>query len=326
MPRLFLGGYKIKTVTKTKVLGYWLTQDMKTRTNTDAILEKARTQMWRIWRLLKLKANPAQMLTVLQRYIMPHLELSAPMWHFLITQEESKDLEDVLRMALKAIFGDQYGSYTQALRKAGMTTLRLRREKLTKKFAIESYSHDKFKEWYKRIDENTVRKATRLAKNPDLVTPATPNHKMLENSAIPQFIKIINANKEYIREKLARRFTCLECPEQTHRSETGAVLWTSNNKFKTKKEFIKHLELKHKLTKLSCMECGETLDSKPALEEHNRVIHGKRKHCQICDIKTETEELLTNHLRTHPMCVTCTECQITLATRSVLRQHMYAHH
>jgi transcription elongation factor Elf1 len=219
-------------------------------------------------------------------------------------------------MALKAIFGDQYGSYPQALRKAGMTTLTERRAKLTKKFAIESYSHDKFKEWYKREDENTVRRATRLATNPNLVKPATPNNERLGHSAIPKFIEIINENRDAIRAQLDRRYTCLECP----------VTKDSKNRFNTKKEYIKHLELKHKLAKLSCMECGETLQSKPALDEHIEVLHAPRKQCQICEIKTGTVELLKDHLRTHPMSVTCTECSITLANRPTLRQHMYKHH
>jgi DNA-directed RNA polymerase subunit M/transcription elongation factor TFIIS len=315
-PRLFLGGFKIKTVPQTKILGYWLTDDMKTRTNTDAIIAKAKTQMWRIWRLKKLEANPAQMLTVLQRYILPHLELSAPMWHFLITKTESKELEDVLKMAVQAILGEKYGTYPAARKKLGMTTLTDRRVKLTKKFAIESYSHHKFGAWYKRVDENQARKATRLAQNPNLVMPARTNDWRLERSAIPQFIHIINENRDQIRADLARMYTCSECP----------VTADSTNRFKSRKEFIKHRELKHKLSKFNCFTCEMTLPSKPALNEHINALHAPKTTCQICRVKADTEELMAKHLRTHPFRVDCTHCGTTLANWPTLRQHMYKHH
>ena len=58
--------------------------------------EKANKQMWRLRRLDDLGARKEQMIVIIQRYIIPHLELSAPFWHYMITKEETAWLETVI--------------------------------------------------------------------------------------------------------------------------------------------------------------------------------------------------------------------------------------
>jgi len=173
------------------------------------MVAKANNQVWRLRQMAQYEARPEQMIVIVQRYIMPHLELSAPMWHFMITVKESNMIEDVIKDSLRIIYGERYGGYHSALKRAGMIRMDERRAKLTKKFAIKTYSHEKFKEWYVRIDQKEQR--TRGDMNPNLVKPSLPNTERLRDSAIPKFIEIINNNRDQIRADLLRRVECRRC-------------------------------------------------------------------------------------------------------------------
>ena len=57
---------------------------------------------------------------------MPHLELSAPFWHYAITKQEATQIEVVIRNALQTVFGEHYGCYKSALKRAGMIKMETR--------------------------------------------------------------------------------------------------------------------------------------------------------------------------------------------------------
>ena len=316
-PRLFLGETRVRTVTKTKILGYIMTSDMKTTENTKHMIKKANAQMWRLRRLADLDTDRNLMIVVVQRYIIPHLELSAPFWHYMITQEETAWLENVMRNALQIVFGTKYGSYKSALKRAGMIRLEERRTKLTKKFAIKTYLDPKFSQWYIKLDSDS-QKTTRSREIPLLVKPAILNKERTKKTAIPKFIEIINQNRCEILAKQAIEYPCKIC---IHEKEE-----TLRFKTKTFEGLRLHMKWKHKSDDYPCFDCEKRYVTKEGLMEHIEVMHKEQTECKICGLKAENEELLKRHLKSHPGRVGCPECGFTYATRMDLRAHMLKHH
>ena len=62
---------------------------------------------------------------------------------------EKQDIERVQKVALHIILGDQYESYSNALRLTNLVTLEARRDKLCIKFAKKAEKHEKHKMWFK---------------------------------------------------------------------------------------------------------------------------------------------------------------------------------
>ena len=69
-------------------------------------------------------------------YIRSILEQSCVVWHSSLTEENVMDLERVQKAAIRLSLGEKYENYEDGLLRANLESLKERREKLCKTFAI----------------------------------------------------------------------------------------------------------------------------------------------------------------------------------------------
>ena len=149
MPQLEVEDHELELVEEMRLLGVIIQSDMKWSANTDHIVKKASSKLWVIKRLKALGASPNQLVDMYIKQCRSILELAVPAWHGAITQSERADIERVQKGALYSIFGDNYGSYRNALKLANLNTLEARRDKLCSKFAKKAENNTKHKNWFK---------------------------------------------------------------------------------------------------------------------------------------------------------------------------------
>ena len=117
--------------------------------NTEYIVTRCNKKLWILRRLKELGASQDDLLDIYNKQVRSILEFAVPVWHSSITQEERLDIERIQKSACNIILGDQYQSYTSALKSMCMDTLFNRRTKLCKKFARKSVKSSKFSNWFK---------------------------------------------------------------------------------------------------------------------------------------------------------------------------------
>ena len=76
------------------------------------------------------------------------LEYAAPVWNSALTGEDVTALERVQKIVLHIILGDEYSSYSSALKTTGLTKLSVRRRKLSLNFAKKAQKNPKFTNWF----------------------------------------------------------------------------------------------------------------------------------------------------------------------------------
>ena len=82
------------------------------------------------------------------------LELAVPAWAPCITIKECKQIERVQKTALAIILGESYQSYSQALKKLSVESLKCRRMKICLRFAIQAQKSERFSRWFAKNNEH----------------------------------------------------------------------------------------------------------------------------------------------------------------------------
>jgi hypothetical protein len=113
----FSDGTQIEYISETKFVGVVLSQDLRWQKNTDYICQKARTKLWILRRLLKVDLDILQLFYVYCKEIRSILEMAVPVWHSGLTKQQSKDIENVQKLAMKIILQEKLASLQ------GMVTL-----------------------------------------------------------------------------------------------------------------------------------------------------------------------------------------------------------
>ena len=105
---------------------------------------------------------------MLQQQIISICEGSVPFWGPMITQAEKNMLERCLKTGLHIIYQEQYSSYSQVLKLAGIKSLKIRRLELLTRFGKSAIRNDKYKNWFcpseEREDARTRSKPVPLLK------------------------------------------------------------------------------------------------------------------------------------------------------------------
>ena len=108
---------------------------------TTFLVKRANARMRLLHKLVDFGVPQEDLVTIYLLYVRSILEQSCQVWHSSLTLENFQDLERVQKNALKIIFQEEYISYSNALDKAGLTSLFERRTKLCLKFAMASLKH-----------------------------------------------------------------------------------------------------------------------------------------------------------------------------------------
>ena len=219
-------GTQIDYVTETKLLGTILSEDLKTKSNTEYIVAKAYRRMWLLRRLSSLGCPQLELVNVYIQQIRSILELAVPYWGPRITQLEETHIERVQRTALRIIWGQQYLSYSEACIKSNIKTLKERRAELITKFAIKTSKNPKFASWFKKFPPKSIN--TRI---PDLKLKPVPARTVrFSNSAIPTFTTLINNHHlDHVRNKCE---VC-GCTFTTSSNLKKHMLYTHTNKHRS---------------------------------------------------------------------------------------------
>ena len=121
-------------------------------------------------------------------YIRSILEQSCVLWHSSLTIENSNDLERVQKAACKIILGNQYSNYDQALYQLSMDSLKIRRLKLCRRFAVKCLNNDKTFKLFPLNKKKHMMKTKKFEK----FKVKFANTSRVKNSAIPQMQRLLN--------------------------------------------------------------------------------------------------------------------------------------
>ena len=112
-----------------------VTNDLRWDLNTANIVKKANARIQLLRKVASFGTIKDELKNVYVLLIRSLLEQSDTFWHSSLTQENSDDLERVLKSAIKVIMGASYRSYMKSLETLDLETLSQRRENLCLKFA-----------------------------------------------------------------------------------------------------------------------------------------------------------------------------------------------
>ena len=138
----------LDVVLETKLLGYWLTKDMKTERHVKYMLEICYKWLWAIIKLKKAGISNQDILHFFFMKIRSVLESNCPVFHSMLTQEQTDDIERLQKIVSRVILVDQYSSYEQACRLLNIQTLKQRRIQLCLTFSLKILENEKFKDYF----------------------------------------------------------------------------------------------------------------------------------------------------------------------------------
>lgn len=165
---------------------------MRTISNTEYICKRVYKRMWILRRLKSLGCPIQELLTVLQQQIISICEVSVPFWGPMITQVESNMLERCLKTGLHIIYQEQYTSFHQILKLAGIRSLKMRRLELMTRFGKAAIKNEKYKNWF-CLSGSEEREGVRTRSRP--VPPLKPvpcRTARYERSSIPVLTKLLS--------------------------------------------------------------------------------------------------------------------------------------
>ena len=181
----FHNGTNLEVVSKIKLVGVIITNDLKWEDNTNYICEKARHKLWLLRRMKGLNLDTFQMLDVYQKEVRSILEMCVPVWHPSLTSNESNRIERIQKIAFRIILGNQYQTYSNALHMLQSTSLLDRRQMLCQNFAIKNLKseHSLFEVRKKVVN-------TRSAE--DNIKQYKCNTRRFQKSSLPLLSRILN--------------------------------------------------------------------------------------------------------------------------------------
>ena len=141
--RMQLNDENIEVVEKTKLLGLIVTNDLKWNENTLSLVKRTNARMELLRKVASCTNSIDDKKIIYISYIRSILEQSCEVWHSSLTGENSDDLERVQKSALKIILADKFTNYEDALIKADLQSLKMRRKELCLSFAKKCLNNNK---------------------------------------------------------------------------------------------------------------------------------------------------------------------------------------
>lgn len=146
--RLKLNDTNVDVINEVKLLGTYITSDLKWDRNTDFIVKKANARMELLRRMSPFGASQEQLTNIYKIFIRSILEQSSNVWHSSLTQENINDLERVQKNCMKLILKNNYTDYDQALARLELSPLQERRQDLLKSFTYKCLKNEKMQQYF----------------------------------------------------------------------------------------------------------------------------------------------------------------------------------
>ena len=138
----------IEIVKETKLLGTYITNDLKWNKNTSEIFKRANQRMQLLNRAAQFTSNINDLKRVYLTYILNLLDQSAVVWHSSLSKKNERDLERIQKVAVKMILGKSYLNYNDGLQKLRLKKLNLRRQNICLNFAKKCLKNNKVKHFF----------------------------------------------------------------------------------------------------------------------------------------------------------------------------------
>ena len=175
MPEISINNTRLDVVEQSKLLGVIISSDLKWEANTQYIARKCNSRIWTIRRLKKMGASKVDLVDIYCKQIRSLLEYAALVWSSSLTGED------------KIVLGDEYSSYTSALKTTGLSKLSDRRRKLSITFAKKARMNSKFSNWFQLNPKRGGRT------NQPQFCPAVAKTNRFEKSPISELINLLNS-------------------------------------------------------------------------------------------------------------------------------------
>ena len=117
---------------------------MKAHRHVQHMLKIVFKRLWAIRKLKKAGISDDDLLHFFFVKIRSVLESNCPVFHSILTQENTDDIERVQKIVLKLILGDRYTDYQSSCLLLDVETLENRRTALSLNFALKAYKSEKF--------------------------------------------------------------------------------------------------------------------------------------------------------------------------------------
>ena len=134
----FQNGSQLDVVHKVKLVGIIITNDLRWEENTNYLCGKARQKLRVLRRMKSLNLTVSQMLDIYFKEIRAILEMCVPVWHTGLTKKQTRNIEQIQKIAFRIILNQNYVNYENALKVLKVKTLKDRRVQLCKNFAAKN--------------------------------------------------------------------------------------------------------------------------------------------------------------------------------------------
>ena len=187
----FQNGDILDCIEQTKLLGIYLTTDLRWQANTREIYLKAMSKMWLLRRLKLIKLDRDIILDFYLKEIRPLAEHGVVIWNSGLTKGQVNDLEKIQKIALRIILDENYISYDVACTLLNVLPLNYRRTDLCTAFAIKLYKSPRGCEFVTPAIQMVNTRSEREL----LVNEPKCNTKRCYNAPHNYLARIVNKNK-----------------------------------------------------------------------------------------------------------------------------------
>ena len=157
IPQLTFPGEQepLDVIYETKLLGVTISSDLSFARHVTNISAAASRTLWLLVRFRDMGANRSQLVTLWQQKGRSILEYASPVFFSRLTQQQSKQLEDVQRKAFAIILKSDYVSYENALEVLHQEKLSDRRLNAALKFGEKCVASLRHRDMFPRNQSGT---------------------------------------------------------------------------------------------------------------------------------------------------------------------------
>ena len=143
-----LQGGKIETTTKLKLLGFVFGTTPDASEHVKEIGRKFRGRFWSLIHLRRAGFRGHELMKLFNVFVRPVIEFCSVIYHPMLTQTQSNELERFQKQAAKLAYGSEK-SYAELCSEHGIETLKERRAKQVDKFVTKTMKNPRYAdEWY----------------------------------------------------------------------------------------------------------------------------------------------------------------------------------
>ena len=140
-------GERVVSGESMKVLGFHFSRKPDVSAHIRALKQRIRRRYWILIHLKKFGFTEDELAKVFRTIVRPVFDHCCVVYHSFLTDAQDEELDRLQNHALRYIYGKDL-SYKKMREKAGVPTLRARREELCDKFSAKCIKSDRFRAWF----------------------------------------------------------------------------------------------------------------------------------------------------------------------------------